>query len=535
MKRLTQLIQEIEATTKSSQKQAALQRYFAVATPQDAAWVLSLLLGNRNKRLISGSRLFEWAAERAGLPAWLMEESYRHVGDLAECIALVLPAPKSPRDWGLSEIIRDRLIPLSGAHERQQREILLATWDELGPADRFVWNKLLTGAFRVGVARGLVVKALAQIAGISTARMERRLTGKVQPDPVFFQQLLVTEDDVADPLQPYPFFLAHPLEQSLESLGQPDEWQVEWKWDGIRGQLIKRGDHAAVWSRGEELVSDQFPELRSAASRLEEDMVLDGEILAWENELPLSFHHLQHRLGRKQNHGLLWQDVPVVFLAYDILELRGRDLRAETLRERRSKLEELFATIAPDQPLHLSQRILFSQWDELLPIRATSQAMKTEGLMLKRLDSAYGTGRTRGPWWKWKVDPFSIDAVLIAAEPGHGRRSGLHTDFTFGVWDGDRLVPVAKAYSGLTDAEFVEIDRFVRKNTLERHGPVRSVKPELVFELHFEGIQASKRHKSGVALRFPRMARWRNDKPAGEADTLSNALALLSRVRGESV
>lgn len=533
MKRLTQLIQEIEATTKSSQKQAALQRYFSSASAEDAAWVLNLLMGNRIKRLISGSRLFDWAAERAGLPAWLMEESYRHVGDLAECIALVLPPPTEPRDWGLSEIIQDRLIPLAGAPEREQRELLLKTWDALEPAERFVWNKLLTGAFRIGVARGLVVKALAQIAGISTPRMERRLTAKVKPDPVFFQKLLSAEDDAADPLQPFPFFLAHPLEQPLESLGRPDEWQVEWKWDGIRGQLIKRGDHAAVWSRGEELVSDQFPELRSAGLRLKADAVIDGEILAWEDEQPLSFHHLQHRLGRKQTHGLLWQDVPVVFLAYDLLELQGIDIRHEPLASRRAKLEKLFLPLTPEQPLRLSKRISFNDWPELQSIREQSRAMKTEGLMLKRRDSAYGTGRTRGPWWKWKVEPFSIDAVLIAAEPGHGRRSGLHTDFTFGVWDQERLIPVAKAYSGLTDSEFVEIDRYVRKNTLERHGPVRSVKPELVFELHFEGIQASSRHKSGVALRFPRMSRWRTDKPAAEADTLENVRNLLRRVRGE--
>lgn len=534
MKRLTQLIRDIEATTKSSQKQAALQSYFTTASPADAAWVLNFLMGNRIKRLISGSRLSDWAAERAGLPAWLMEESYRHVGDLAECIALVLPPPSAMRDWAISEVIKDRLIPLSGAPEREQRELLLRTWDELNPAERYVWNKLLTGAFRIGVARGVAVKALAKIAGISTPRMERRLTAKVKPDPEFFQKLLSPEDDAPDPLQPFPFFLAHPLEQPLESLGRPDEWQVEWKWDGIRGQLIKRGSHAAVWSRGEELVSDQFPELRSAGLRLNDDAVLDGEILAWENEHPLSFHHLQHRLGRKQTHGLLWQDVPVVFLVYDLLELHGTDIRHEPLVSRRAKLEALFSTITPDQPLRLSQRLSFKEWTELHQIRERSREMKTEGLMLKRLDSAYGTGRTRGPWWKWKVDPFSVDAVLIAAEPGHGRRSGLHTDFTFGVWEQERLIPVAKAYSGLTDSEFVEIDRYVRKNTLERHGPVRSVKPELVFELHFEGIRASNRHKSGIALRFPRISRWRADKPTAEADTLENLRNLLRSVRGES-
>jgi DNA ligase-associated putative exonuclease len=299
------------------------------------------------------------------------------------------------------------------------------------------------------------------------------------------------------------------------------------RWDGIRAQLIRRAGRSFLWSRGEELLNGRFPEVEEAGALLPEGTVLDGELLPWVDDAPLAFAQMQRRIGRKTLGRKILTEVPVVLVAFDLLEEGGEDLRDRPLVERRARLGALLAHTGLAGRLVLSPAVAWRDWPDIVAARARARETGAEGLMLKRSASVYGVGRRRGDWWKWKVDPLSVDAVLIYAQPGSGRRAGLFTDYTFGIWDGDRLVPFAKAYSGLTDDESRRVDAFVRRNTLEKFGPVRTVRPELVFELAFEGIQRSTRHKSGVAVRFPRMARWRTDKRPEDADTLETVRALI--------
>jgi DNA ligase-1 len=274
------------------------------------------------------------------------------------------------------------------------------------------------------------------------------------------------------------------------------------------------------------LVTERFPELQEAAARLPEGCVIDGEILAWAEGAPLGFNRLQQRIGRRALTPAVLRSAPVALVVYDLLELDGADLRDRPLEERVARLGRLLADVA-DPKLILSPVVSAADWAELAACRDEARGRGVEGIMLKRRASPYRVGRRRGDWWKWKVNPLSADAVLTYAQRGHGRRSGLYTDYTFSVWDGDQLVPFAKAYSGLTDEEIHDVDRWVRRHTVERYGPVRAVTPELVFEIAFEAIRPSGRHRSGVAVRFPRIARRRPDKPAAEADTLDTIRALL--------
>ena len=540
MRRFTQLFDELDATTRTGVKLAALERYFAEAPPRDAAWALTLLRGGKVIRAVSSGRLRAWLMDVTGYPAWLLNESYDAVGDLAETLALLLPDDAAGSDMPLHRIVEERILPLPRLGEREQRELVVQTWRELDTRQRFLFHKMIMGSFRVGVASQLVVRALANVAGVDAGVMAHRLAGQWSPGEASYRQLLAPDGGAADPARPYPFCLAYPLEGSLEALGEPEEWQAEWKWDGIRAQIIHRCvddpangrpaddccDIVLVWSRGDELITDAFPELRELGAALPRGTVLDGEILAWEGDRPLPFGQLQTRINRKREEPRLWDESPVAFMAYDLLEWEGRDLRGEPLAVRRRQLEELVQATS-HRYLRLSPRIETESWDALRREHARAREAGAEGMMLKRRDSAYGTGRQRGLWWKWKVDPFTMDAVMVYAQLGNGRRATLYTDYTFAVWHGDELVPVAKAYSGLTDEEIRQVDAWVRRNSLEKHGPVRVVKPELVFEVAFENIQASKRHKSGVAVRFPRIARWRHDKPAAEADRLETLQALL--------
>jgi DNA ligase-1 len=356
--------------------------------------------------------------------------------------------------------------------------------------------------------------------------MAHRLMGNWRPTSEDYQELMRSESSARNLEQPYPFFLAHPLTTDPSELGSLDAWHAEWKWDGIRAQVIQREGAVLVWSRGEELITDRFPEVAAAGRALPWGTVLDGEILTWRDEGPLPFAVLQKRIGRKTVGAKTLRDAPVVLMAFDLLELDGADVRAMPLRERRREMEKIVAALPRELAIRISPRVEASSWAALTARRSQARGNSVEGLMLKRLNSTYGVGRPRGDWWKWKVDPYSVDAVLIYAQKGHGRRADLFTDYTFGVWDKGQLVPIAKAYSGLTDAEIREVNAFVRSNTLESFGPVRVVRPELVFELHFEGIQASPRHKSGIAVRFPRMSRWRKDKTPADADTLENVRKL---------
>jgi DNA ligase-1 len=517
----------LDETTATGEKVAALAEYFRTAPAADAAWAVHFLIGRRPKRLVSAPKLAAWASEAAGIPAWLFEESRAAVGDLAETITLVLPDTGETNERGLSYWVEERLLPLRGQDEAVQRVEMMRAWRELDRRERFVWNKLITGAFRVGVSGGLVERALALVTGLPEGAIAHRLTGGWEPTEEFFRRLCAEDVRDTDVSRPYPFFLAYPLEGPVESLGDASEWIAEWKWDGIRSQLVRRAGRTFLWSRGDELLSGRFPEVEEPAALLREGTVLDGELLPWVEDRPLPFAQLQRRIGRKALTGRILDEVPVALVAYDLLEQAGEDLRALPLAERRDRLAALLATQRSAGRLVLSPAVPAGDWAAITEARARARELGAEGLMLKRLSSAYGVGRRKGDWWKWKVEPYAVDAVLMYAQAGSGRRAGLFTDYTFGVWDGDRLVAFAKAYSGLTDAELRKVDAFIRRNTLEKHGPVRVVKPELVFELAFEGIQPSTRHKSGVAVRFPRIARWRTDKRPEEADTLDSVRSLV--------
>ena len=532
MKRFATLYDTIDATTATTAKVAALVAYFRDAPAADAAWAVSFLVGRRPKRLVRAPDLRAWAADAANVPAWLFEECYAQVGDLAETISLLVPEQEradAPVDDGsFSWWVEERLLPLARMAPDTQRAVLLDAWQRLSGTSRFLFNKLITGGFRVGVSDGLVVRALSQVSGISPESIAHRLMGQWEPSAAWYEQLVSTETIDADWSRPYPFYLAYPFEAELETLGDASEWQVEWKWDGIRAQLVRRRGRTFLWSRGEELLADRFPEVETGAEWLPDGTVIDGELLAWRDGKPLPFSELQRRINRKTVGRKLLADVPCHLLVYDCLEYEGVDVRDRPMHERRAMAEEIVSRLPSGVSMGLSPVLDVATWNTARSARERSREMTAEGLMLKRRSSPYGVGRKVGDWWKWKVNPLTVDAVLVYAQAGHGRRAGLYTDYTFAIWDGDALVPFAKAYSGLTDVEIRRVDAFIRRNTIEKFGPVRTVKPELVFELAFEGIQRSTRHKSGIAVRFPRIARWRVDKPASEADSLSTVKALLT-------
>lgn len=526
MKAFVRLFIALDETNKTNEKIEALVNYFRSAPPEDAAWGMYFLTGRKPKAVVQVPRLCTWAIEAAGIEPWLFDECYEAVGDIGETMALVLPPPKdATMNLPLHKMV-ERLYSLKRAPEERQRQLILDTWAEMTTTERFVWNKLLTGAFRVGVSQQLVARALAQASGVHVEVISHRLMGGWEPTAEFYISLFNHETEDADISRPYPFSLAYALDVDPEMLGPVTEWSAEWKWDGIRAQLIKRNDQVFIWSRGEELITDRFPELAEAANFMANGTVIDGEILSWVNNQP-DFGNLQQRIGRKVVSQKLMQEVPVVIMAYDLLEWEGQDVREQPFGWRRLTLESLLANNFHAGRFLVSPLVTGLTWDDLKNARLESRSRNVEGLVLKRLDSAYRVGRQRGDWWKWKIDPYTVDAVLIYAQRGTGKRASLYTDYTFGVWDEGKLVPFAKAYSGLTDAEIAQVDAFVRRSTIEKFGPVRVVKPELVFELGFEGIQRSTRHKSGIAVRFPRILRWRTDKPPVDADSLETIKAML--------
>ena len=529
MKAFANLYRRLDETTKTNTKVAALVDYFKDAPAEDAIWAVYFLSGNRPKRVVSSRLLSEWVTQETDIPYWLFRESYDAVGDIAETVTLILPDNNSESDVPLHLWIENRLLPLQDMSEDERRAEVIAAWHELNRSERFIWNKLLTGSFRVGVSRKLVTRALAEVAEIDKEVMAHRLMGQWEPTVAFYNGLFSFNTDDADKSRPYPFFLAYPLEDTPEDLiGSPDNWQIEWKWDGIRAQLIRRENETFLWTRGEDLVNDRYPEIVQSAEKLPNGCVIDGELLAWKDGNVLPFAQLQRRIGRKKVGKKILNDIPVILLAYDLLEYEGVDIRELPLQERREKLESIIINIK-DEQLLLSE-LLDNQldWATLDTIRQESRDRMVEGFMLKRLTSPYRVGRVRGDWWKWKVDPYTIDAVLLYAQRGSGKRASLYTDYTFAVRnEAGELVPFAKAYSGLTDEEIRKVDNFVRRNVKEKFGPVRSVKPELVFELAFENIQRSTRHKSGIAVRFPRIVRWRKDKEPQDADTLEMVEAML--------
>ena len=560
MKHFASLFSELDSTTSTNAKVAALTQYFERATPSDAAWAVYFLSGGKPRQVVKTSALRALATEAAGIEDWLFEECYQAVGDLAETMAHVLPAPSTRSDLSLSVWVEQRLLTLRAADTAEQAKRILAYWDELESAERFMLTKLMGGGFRVGVSKLLVQRALAELSGVDAKVVAQRMMGytdkAVQPSADHYLRLIATHAlTAADSGQPYPFFLAHPVEGKAAdfdtTLGPVGDWLVEWKYDGIRAQVVRRAGRVWIWSRGEELITERFPEIAAQMQNLPDGVVLDGEILVWINAAPAPFALLQQRIGRKTLTKKILTEVPVIFMAYDLLEQEGNDLRDWPQTQRRSALEAL----THEHQIALSPLQVRSTWAELASLREEARARGVEGFMLKQVGARYGQGRTKrdGTWWKWKTEPLTVDAVLIYAQAGHGRRASVYTDYTFAVWSRAptdaaeaqavidaiaarqaavpgalQLVAFAKAYSGLTDEEFKGVDRVIRQTTLEKFGPVRSVKPSMVFELGFEGINRSPRHKSGIAVRFPRMLRIRSDKPIHEADTLAQLESFLN-------
>ena len=534
MKKFAELFTVLDQTTKTNAKIDALANYYTVSNAADALWTTALLTGRKPKRTVKTSELKLWAMELSGVSEWLFEESYQVVGDLAETITLLLPPSESQTEYSLSGIMA-LLKTLDKESETNRKNIIQEIWMQLSTAERFVFNKLITGSFRVGVSQQLVIKALAKQYNLIDSNVAHRLMGNWIPETSTLQHLLFNPDIQEDLSKPYPFYLAYQLDVPIVSLNNIEDWQVEYKYDGIRGQIIVRKDELFVWSRGEELMTDKFPEFEVLKHTLPDGTVIDGEILPFNGDEPMPFHIMQTRIGRKNLSKKSLADAPLCMMCYDLLEYEGQDIRLLTLSERRKYLEQLITELNLKYPsaaavLKLSPVFDCQTEQQLIDLRLVSRDKMCEGLMLKHKDSLYESGRRRGKWWKWKIDPLTIDGVLIYAQRGHGRRADLYTDYTFAVWHDEELVPFTKAYSGLTDKELVEVDAWVKKHTKEKFGPVRSVTPELVFEIAFEGINPSPRHKSGVALRFPRILRWRKDKKIQDANHKEDLLDLIQQL-----
>lgn len=530
MKDFAQLIKKLDSTNKTNEKVAALTQYFQNANDADKLWTIAILSHRRPKRPVNTTLLRLWATEISGIPLWLFEESYHIVGDLAETIALILPTSEEHSEKSLSEFVSE-IIQLRTLPEEKKKKYLHDNWLALNYFERFVFNKILTGSFRIGVSQKLMTRALSKATGIDEDILAYKLMGDWTPEKTTYKKLILEQNEEDYLSKPYPFYLAYAVEDNFqEDLGPILDWSFEHKWDGIRSQVIIRNDEVFVWSRGEELVTDKYPEFQNFLNVIPNGTVIDGEILPFGKGEIGNFNALQTRIGRKNISKALLKDTPVILNAYDLLEWQGEDIRQKTFSERRKILDRLIQKINSEESgIYLSETMEFETWEEAAAERDLSREKRSEGLMLKRKDSPYLVGRKKGDWWKWKIDPFTIDAVLTYAMRGHGRRANLYTDYTFALWDEGELVTFAKAYSGLTDAEFRQLDAWIKRNTLERFGPVRSVTPQHVFEIAFEGIAESSRHKSGIAVRFPRMLRWRKDKPVEEANTLEDLKALIPK------
>jgi DNA ligase 1 len=531
MKHFVNLYQTLDSSTKTNDKIAALTHYFKESPSENSKWAIALLIGNAPKRPVATGVFKKAAISFLNIEDWLFDESYQICGDLAETIALLINSKKTmDADMTLNDVMMQFQI-IAKQDPEMQIQSLHTYWNTLSHESIFVFNKLITGGFRVGVSQQLVYKALAKAKALDEKVIAHKLMGKWRAQEIDLDHLLFSDDASILLSRPYPFYLAYALDIDLKDLEPINDWYVERKYDGIRGQIIVRDQQIFIWSRGEELLTDKFPEFDKLRRTLITGTVIDGEILPVLNGTILPFNEMQKRISRKVLSKKILEQVPLQMICYDLLEYKGEDIRNKTMMERRALLELMIKDLEDqDLPLQLSPLVACEDIKDLIHYRNEARTYGCEGLMLKHKQSIYETGRRRGKWWKWKVDPYSIDAVLIYAQRGHGRRANLYTDFTFAVWDNGTLVPFAKAYSGLTDKELVEVDAWIKKNTIDKFGPVRSVIGELVFEIAFEGINASPRHKSGIALRFPRIARWRKDKPKEEANTKQDLLNLLNAV-----
>lgn len=527
MKAFAALFDAIDQTTKTTRKVEAIVRYLETATDEDRLLAIAILIGNKPKRPVKTTLLREWVSEYTGIPLWLLEESYYVVGDLGETISLLVSHHHQTEDdsYSLREVF-ERIIALQKMPVAQQKENLFRLWQTTSGTALFLVNKMLTGSLRVGVSKKLVVKAIAKFLDKDERDIEHQMMGKWDPMQMQFQELFLTQNQMLATHIPYPFCLAYPLESAADELGTVEDWVIEKKLDGIRGQVIVRASELFIWSRGEDLLTDKFPEFEILQHSLPDGTVIDGEIIPWKDGEPLLFSVMQTRIGRKNLTAKILKEAPLVMVCYDLLEWQGKDIRHYPLYERRSLLVQLLEQ-HPSEVLILSETLSFNDWQGADVFREQARSHQCEGLMLKHRESVYEVGRKKGGWWKWKTQPLTIDGVMLYAQSGHGRRANLFTDYTFAVWDGDVLIPFAKAYSGLTDKEINVLDKWIKQHTLEKFGPVRSVKPEQVFEIAFEGINKSTRHKSGVALRFPRILRWRTDKAAKDANSKEDLLQLL--------
>jgi len=529
VKQFAALISALANSTKTNDKLQALVEYFSTASDDDQIYTLALFTDRRPKRAVNTTKLREWCADLVGIPLWLFEESYQHVGDLSETIALAMSKPSLEKEQGAEKSLKEWIVFLQDLQNKTEEEKKIAitqAWKSLDKNECFIFNKLMGGNFRIGVSKAMIINALSRVYKIDAQVVAHQISGNWQAENTSLEGLIKGNIGKTDISKPYPFYLAYPLEGQIQELGKPQDWQAEWKWDGMRGQIIKRSGEIFVWSRGEELITDKFPEYQVLKKLLPDGIVLDGEILPFKDNKPLIFSVLQTRIGRKNLTKKILQEAPVIFYGYDILEYEGKDTRQFPLSQRRELLSQIINGVQNDI-LRLSPLVNFNTWEELAHLREQARENGSEGLMLKAKNSIYQAGRRRGDWWKWKVNPLSIDCVLVAAQKGHGRRANLYTDYTFALRDGEKLVTFTKAYSGLTDKEFEEVNIFIQQNILDKFGPVRTVKPELVFELGFEGIAPSNRHKSGMALRFPRILRWRKDKKINEINTLDDLRKML--------
>lgn len=526
MQHFADLIATLNNTTKTNDKRDALVAYFYEVPDEDKLWLVALFTGRRPKRLVNSTLMKQWCMELAGISPWLFDECYSAVGDLSETISLVLPVATEAHAPVSLTALMAQLNVLQTATEEEKKAFVLANWNSLTRASCLVFNKLIMGGFRSGVSEAIIIQALGRFLDKDPQAVAHLISGSWNPYSISFSELVHDSDIPVDQSKPYPFFLAYSLDNDAEKLGLPEEWQVEWKWDGIRGQLIRRNGSVYLWSRGEELITDKFPEITGLAPLLPDGIAIDGEVLSFRDGKPLSFQYLQTRITRKTVSKKQLEEAPVVFMVYDLLEYEGQDIRQLPQAERRSLLEKIVQDVQSPY-LILSPLVDFKEWTELNGLMQTARERGCEGFMLKRKSAVYQAGRRRGDWWKWKIDPMSVDAVMIYAQKGHGKRGNLYTDYTFAVRDGDQLVSFAKAYSGLTDKEIARVDNFVKRNSIEQFGPVRTVTPKLVFEIGFEGISASARHKSGVAVRFPRILRWREDKTPDDINTIDDLKQLL--------
>jgi DNA ligase-1 len=535
MKMFAKLFDELDSTTSTNEKITALARYFRLAPPSDALWAVLLLTGRINRKTLTANALKKLFLTATQYPEWLYDECYSQVGDTAETLSLLAQTLKlcrksedSLEERTLTEWL-DSEIPILGKIETEElkAQAILRHWKALSSLEVFIFNKLLTGGFRVGVSEKIVIRGLSEVFEVPTDQIAHRMTGLGTTEQKTFEQLISKDVFEVSHNQPYPFCLAHAWQERKDASWDPGAWSIEWKYDGIRSQIIHREENVWIWSRGEDLVTDSFPELEKIFHRLPIGTVIDGEIVVIKENHIQPFQELQKRLGRKKVAAAILKDSPAGFIAYDLLEMDGQDIRQMPFQVRRQYLEKLMMPLLTEQ-IRLSKTLRVETLEDLETLRLESRVHEAEGLMIKAKNSPYSVGRKTGTWWKHKVDPLTLDAVLIYAQAGSGRRANLYTDYTFALRnDSGELVPFAKAYSGLDQTEIEELDSWIRRNTKEKFGPVRSVTPLHVFEIGFEGIAKSGRHKSGIAVRFPRILRWRRDKKPVDADTLSTAFHLM--------